>query len=62
MYKENLWIRIACKLTVKQLGKVNAGLDARDLKTRALRVIDITSNREVKLMAIHLRNLIEKGE
>lgn len=59
---ENLWIRITTKLTIRQLGQVNKGLDARDLKTRALRALALTENREVKLMAIHLKNLIEKGE
>lgn len=59
---EDLWIRIATKLTIRQLGQVNKGLEARDLKTRALRALALTENREVKLMAIHLKNLIERGE
>lgn len=39
---EDLWIRIPTKLTIGQLGQVNKGLDAWDLKTRALRALALT--------------------
>jgi hypothetical protein len=60
--KEELWMRIASKLTIKQLGQVNKDLEARDLKSRALRALELSENREVKLMSIHLKNLIQRGE
>lgn len=60
--KDELWMRIVSKLTIKQLGQVNKDLEARDLKSRALRALELSENREVKLMAIHLKNLIQRGE